>query len=468
VHYLVRITLLGAAGGEVTGSCYLVETKSATVMVDCGFFQGPKKLENFNRLPTRGAVTRLDAVVLTHAHLDHTGRLPLLAKADYRGPIYGTRATFDLADLILRDSASLHKSDVARENRKRRTQGKPPLDVLFTQAEVTRLRALYKRIDYHRPTEIARGITVRLVDAGHVFGSASIEMTVDEQGRRRVVVFSGDIGPRGAPLHRDPTPFAHADLVFIESTYGDRNHRSLHDTAVEAREIIRTAVEAKAKILVPTFAIGRTQILLYLLGGAFHRRTLTPFPIYVDSPMGIEATRIYKRHVELFDEEALAMQKTGELRAAMRTVRFTKSPRESQALSKASGPCLIMAGAGMCNGGRILNHLRTSLGQPDTTVLFVGFQSRGSLGRALVDGKKIVRVMGEEITVAASTHTMGGLSGHAGQHDLMNWFASLAGSRPRVILTHGEDNARRTLQRLIAERHGLDAECPDLYDVVEI
>ena len=463
----MRITLLGAAGGEVTGSSYVVETASANVMVDCGFFQGPKKLENFNRLPTRGAVTRLDAVVLTHAHLDHTGRLPLLMKADYKGPIYGTRATFDLADLILRDSASLHKSDVARENRKRRLAKKPPLDVLFTQAEVKQLRPLYKRIDYQRPTEIARGITVRLVDAGHVLGSASIEMTVEENGLRRVVVFSGDLGPRGAPIHRDPTSLTHADLVFMESTYGDRNHKSLHDTAVEAREVIQRAIEAKGKILVPTFAIGRTQILLYLLGGAFHRGTLKPFPIYVDSPMGIEATQIYRRNVELFDEEALAMQQSGELRAALRTVRLTKSPRESEAIGKAPGSCLIMAGAGMCNGGRILNHLRRSLPLPGTTVLFVGFQSRGSLGRALVDGKKLVKVQGEEIPVAANIHTMGGLSGHAGQADLLHWFDSLAGCRPRVVLTHGEDKARQALQRLIADRHGLEAECPNLYDVIE-
>ena len=463
----MRITLLGAAGGEVTGSAYVVETAHAAVMVDCGFFQGPRKLENFNRLPTRGAVTRLDAVVLTHAHLDHTGRLPLLTNVNYRGPIYGTRATFELADLIMRDCASIHKSDVSRENRLRRRAGKPPLDVLFTTAEIAKLRPLYKRIDYNKPTEIARGIRVRLVDAGHVFGSSSIEMTVEENGKRRVIVFSGDIGPRGAPLHRDPTPFTHADLVFLETTYGDRNHRSLAETAIEAREVIRRAAEAKAKILVPTFAIGRTQILLYLLAGAFHRKTLAPFPIFVDSPMGIEATQIYRRNADLFDEEALAMQRSGELRTALRTVQFTRSPKESERLIKAPGPCLIMAGAGMCTGGRILNHLRRNLPIAGTTVLFVGFQSRGSLGRALVDGKKVVRILGEEVPVAASVHTMGGLSGHAGQDDLMNWFASLAPSRPRVVLTHGEDRARQSVQRLISERHGIEAECPNLYDVVE-
>jgi metallo-beta-lactamase family protein len=444
-----------------------VETQTANVLVDCGFFQGAKKIENFNRLPKTGAISRLDAVVLTHAHLDHTGRLPLLARADYRGPIFGTRATFDLADLILRDSASLHKAEVGRENRRRREQGKPLLDVLFTDKEITRLRPLYKRVDYDRPTEIARGVTVRLTDAGHILGSASVEMKVEEGGHSRTIVFSGDLGPRGAPLHRDPTPFKHADLVFLESTYGDRDHRSLQETAIEGREIIRKASEAKARILVPAFAIGRTQLLLYLLAGAFKRGTLEPFPIYLDSPMAIEATQIYKRHVELFDAEALAMQKSGELRTHLRTLRTSRTANESRGLGKARGPCLIMAGAGMCNGGRILNHLRVGLPLPETTVLIVGFQSRGSIGRALVDGQKSVRIMGEEIPVRASIHTMGGLSGHAGQKDLLHWFETLSAARPRVILTHGEDRARTALKQAIKERHGIEAECPALYDVIE-
>jgi metallo-beta-lactamase family protein len=293
-------------------------------------------------------------------------------------------------------------------------------------------------------------------------------MTIEEDGRKKVIVFSGDIGPRGAPLHKDPVPFKHADVVFMESTYGDRDHKSLVETAIEGRKIIAKAIEAKGKILVPAFAIGRTQILLYLLAGAFKRKMLKPFPIYVDSPMAIEATEIYRRHVDLFDDEARAMQKSGELATHLRTARPCRTPGESRALNKVRGPCLIMAGSGMCTGGRILNHLRHNLPLPETTVLIAGFQSHGSLGRDLVDGKKLVTIRDEKIPVRASIQTMGGLSGHAGQSDLIQWFDSMASSRPRVLLTHGEDNARQALAQIIADRYQLKAECPRLNDVIEI
>ena len=454
----MKITCLGAAGGEVTGSAYLVETASANVLVDCGFFQGKRKLENFNRIPRNDAMRRLDAVVLTHAHLDHTGRLPLLTKAGYEGPIYGTHATFDLADLILKDCAYLHAADVERDNRRRKEKGQPLLDVLFTAKEVAQLRPLYRRVRYDTPTEVAPAVVIRMVDAGHILGSASLEMTIEEAGKSRTVVFSGDLGPRGAPLHRDPIPFKRADVVFLESTYGDRDHRSLHETAVEGRKIISAAVANKAKILVPAFAIGRTQLLLYLLAGAFKRKTLPPFPIFVDSPMAIEATNVYRRHAELFDEEALEMYRTGEMRTHLRTVRPCPTAKESRRLNDVPGPCLIMAGAGMCTGGRILHHLRHNLPIPGTEVLIVGFQSHGSLGRALVDGKKVVTIHGERVPVRAAIRTMGGLSGHAGQRDLVEWFDSVAASRPRVVLTHGEDGPRDALRRIIKERHGLDAQ----------
>jgi metallo-beta-lactamase family protein len=301
-----------------------------------------------------------------------------------------------------------------------------------------------------------------------MLGSASLELTVEQSGRKKVVVFSGDLGPRGAPLHRDYVPFRQADLVFMESTYGDRDHKALAQTAVEARQVVAQAIDAGAKILVPTFAVGRAQLLLYLLAGAFKRGTLSPFPIYIDSPMAIEATNLYKRHVELFDDEAQSMQKSGELRDKLETVEFCPSPQDSQALNDTQGPCLILAGAGMCTGGRILHHFRHNLARPATQVLFVGYQGHGSLGRMIVDGKSSVTIFGERIPVRARVHTFGGLSGHAGQSDLLRWIGCIAPSRPRVFLTHGEERGRKPLAKLIKERFKLRCEFPGMGETIEI
>jgi metallo-beta-lactamase family protein len=464
----MKITIHGAGGGEVTGSAYLVQTRDANVLLDLGLFQGANKVENYNRRPPKGAFDKLDAVVLTHAHLDHTGRLPLLTRAGYRGPIHATPATIDMADLILRDAAHLQKADVERENRRRQRQGQALLEPLYTQEDVERLRPLYRSLAYDQPTTVAPGIDIRVVEAGHMLGSVSIEMTVEEDSKKRVVIFSGDLGPRGAPLHRDPVPFKHADIVFMESTYGDRDHRPLMETAVETRAVVQKAVEAGGKILVPVFAVGRTQLLLYLLAGAFQRGTLVPFPIYIDSPMAIEATKIYGKHTELFDDEALAMYQSGDLRENLETAQFCPTAEDSRALNSLKGPCLIMAGAGMCTGGRILHHFRHNLSRPGTTVLIVGYQGHGSLGRRLVDKKETVTIFGEKIPVRASVHTFGGLSGHAGQSDLMHWLGSFAASRPHVFLTHGEDRSRKPLGTLIEERYQLRVDYPKLGERIEV
>lgn len=463
----MRIRFLGAAG-DVTGSAYQVITKDASILVDCGFFQGRKEEGAKNRRTKQIEDGKLDAVVLTHGHLDHIGRLPLLTRNGYKGPVYATRATLDLAKLILKDSLGLQKQDLKRQNRKRAQQKLPPLEPLFEEADVRKLKPLVAPVKYNQRFEVARGIEARLVDAGHVIGSASIELTVSEKGRKKVVVFSGDLGPRGAPLLNDPVPFREADAVIMESTYGDRNHRSLHDTAIEGREIISNAIRNKAKILVPIFAIGRTQLLLYLLAGAFKNKTLPPFPIYVDSPMAIEATTIYRRNNELFDPEGLAMVQSGDLRRSLMMVRTCAKPGESRALNDVKGPCLIMAGNGMCTGGRITHHLRHNLPVSETAVLIVGFQSHGSLGRKLVDGAKSVRMFGDEVPVRASVHTMGGFSAHADRKGLLDWYEVMAPSRPRTIITHGEDRARTAFSGLLTEKFGVKPECPALDDVIEI
>src|ERR1044072_8359580 len=411
----MRIHFHGAAG-DVTGSAYHVVTNQASILVDCGFFQGRKEESEKNRRTAKLETGKLDAVVLTHGHLDHIGRLPLLTRNGYKGPIYATRPTLDIATLILKDSLSLQKQDLKRQNLKRARAKQPPLQPLFEEADVRKLKPLATAVKYNQRFQVAPGVEARLVDAGHVIGSASVELTVSENGHKKTVVFSGVLGPRGAPLLRDPEPFKEADAVIMESTYGDRNHRSMHDTAIEGREIIAKAIQEKAKILVPVFAIGRTQLLLYLLAGVFKRKTLRPFPIYLDSPMAIEATRIYRTNTELFDAEALAMVRSGDLGRGLASARPCVKPGKSRALNGVKGPCLIMAGSGMCTGGRIMHHRRHSLPIPGTAVLIVGFQSPGTLGRKLVDGAKKLMIFGEEVPVRAAIHTMEGFSAHADQN----------------------------------------------------
>ena len=457
----MKITLYGAAG-DVTGSAYHVQTDQANILVDCGLYQGEKMADEKNRLPRSLSAGRLDAVVLTHGHLDHVGRLPILAKQGFRGPVVTTQATVEMAGLVLHDSAKVQAHDLVRENRKRERAGKDPLDPLYSPADVDAILERFRPVAYDRPTEIAAGIQARFVEAGHMLGSASIALSVEEGGRRRLVVFSGDIGPWGAPLLRDPAPPTEADFVLMESTYGDRNHRSLDETVREFEDIIRQALPRKGKILVPTFAIGRTQQILYHLALAFRRRTLPKFPVYLDSPMAVEASKIYLNHQELMDDETKALQRVSSLREDLDSLKATATPEDSQALNSVPGPCLIMAGSGMCNGGRILHHLKYNLWRPETSVMIVGFQAAGTLGRLLVDRAEPVRIFGETIAVRAGVHTLGGFSAHAGQSDLLRWFGAMAGSKPRVAVCHGEDKARTTLAGLLRQQFGVTTMLPAL------
>lgn len=462
----MKIKVIGAAGGEVTGSAYVVDTKRARVLVDCGLFQGGRKSEALNRPPARPN-TKLDAVLITHGHLDHTGRLPLLAQLGWSGPVWATAATIELTKLILRDSARLQLQDATRENRKRARAGKPEVAPLYTADEAEAVIGNLREVPYEKPVSVAPGVEAIWAESGHMLGSASIQLLIEEDGRQKRVVFSGDIGPRGVPILRDFVPFHQADLVFLESTYGDRDHQAFRDTVDQFVDAVRIAVRAGGKIIVPTFAVGRAQLLTTLLAWMFRKKKVGPFPIFLDSPMAIEATNIYLRHRELFDDELLNFIKDRPLREDLKTMKLTASAEESKQINDVTGSCLIMAGAGMCNGGRILHHLRQNLWKPETQVLFVGFQGYGSLGRKLIEGLDPVTIHGEKVAVRAKMHTLNGFSAHAGQSDLLAWFRSIAKSEPRVVLTHGEDRQRSELAKRIRREFGLRSTLPKMGDVIE-
>jgi len=463
----VRITFHGAAG-TVTGSAYLLETPQARVLVDFGMFHAVEHKDTLNCVPENLDPRRLDAVLVTHAHLDHVGRLPLLAKAGYTGPIFCTPVTIELAGLILRDSAKVQAQDIERANRKRQRADELPLEPLYSAQDVENVMPHFRPAPYDEPVPVAPGVRARFVEAGHLLGSASIQLNVANGNGTRCIVFSGDLGPRGAPILKDAAGFQRADTVVLESTYGGRNHKPLADTVAEFENIVAEAVARKGKMFVPTFAVGRAQLLLYLLALMFRHKTVPKFPIYVDSPMAIEATNIYFKHVELFDDDFQAIQRQRPLAEDMDTVKPTATAEESMALNDCSGPCLIMAGSGMCTAGRILHHLKQNLWRAETSVLIVGFQAEGTLGRQLVERAKQVSIFGEKIAVKARIHTLGGFSAHAGQSDLLEWFDHLAPCQPELILTHGEPKARDTLAALIKERHGLEARKPLLGDTLEL
>jgi metallo-beta-lactamase family protein len=463
----MNITSVGAAGGEVTGSAYYVQTEQSSVLVDCGLFQGGKKAESLNRPPT-GPKQPLDAVLITHGHLDHVGRLPLLTQRGHRIPVYATPATVEMAGLILRDSAHIQEGDAERQNRKLQRAGEPPVKPLYSAQDAEDVIACFNPVPYRQPVQVAPGIQALWSEAGHMLGSASIQLLAQEGGKTKRVVFSGDLGPRTALILKEFEPFEDADMVFLESTYGDRDHRPFMETAEEFIQIVHNAVQRRGKILVPTFAVGRAQLLTALLAWMFRKKKVQPFPIFLDSPMAIEATNIYARHPELFDEEMTKFIAERPLRADLKTMTLCTTAEESKKINDIPGPCLVMAGAGMCNAGRILHHLKQNLWKPETHVLIVGYQSRESLGRRLIEGAEVVKIHGEKIAVKAEVHTLGGFSAHAGQTDLLYWFNALAPRKPRVVLTHGEDEPRAALAKKIQQQHRLPSKLPDLGETITL
>ncbi len=463
----MRITPCGAVG-EVTGSGYLLETASARILVDFGMFQGitatPERNADLGPVIPR----KLDAVVLTHAHLDHCGRLPLLSKFGYRGRVFCTPATADLTHILLEDSARIQEGDARRSARVRRRGGHSVGEPLYDQDDVEKLIHQIRTLPFERPREIARGVVARFFEAGHVLGSASLELTITEGSRQRTVVFSGDIGPRGSAILRDPVLPSNADLVFLESTYGDKDHLPRPETVQKLFGILEDAARNARRVIIPAFAIGRTQMLIYYIAQAVREKRISNFPIYQDSPTGRRASEVYAYHENLYNEEAAALTKNDQMNHDLRNLHIVLTPYDSIQLNKSDEPCIIVSSSGMCEGGRILHHLKHNLWREDVVLVLVGYMAEGTLGRQFVDGAKEVQIHGDTVPVHARVHILNGFSAHAGQTELLQWLGAVASQQPRVVLTHGEDGPREALRAKIVERFQLEVSCPVPGDAIEM
>jgi len=433
------LTFLGAAG-EVTGSCHLLEVGGRRVLLDCGLIQGGHRDEARNRAPFPFDPAAIDAVVLSHAHIDHSGRLPLLVRDGFAGPIHTHSATADLCRIMLRDSAFLQEKDAQWENRKRERKGLKPITPLYTAQDAEAAMGQFDPMEYDDVREVVPGVRVRLHDAGHILGSALVEVTVGQGAAARTFVFSGDLGRSGMPVLQDPEVIPKADLVLMEGTYGDRLHRGWEATRAELGEVLEEAVAREGNVLVPSFAVGRTQELLFLFAKYYKEWRLDRWRIFLDSPMAIEATEVYGRHVGLFDAASRPLWLRLQSGALLPNLQLNRTAEESMALNDVRTGALIIAGSGMCSGGRIMHHLKHNVWRPQCQVLITGFQARGTLGRALVDGAKRIRLWGETIRVKAKVHTIGGLSAHADQAGLTRWYAGFT-NRPPLVLVHGEERS---------------------------
>ncbi len=463
----MRITPFGAAG-EVTGSGYLLEAATATLLVEFGMFQGltatPERNADLGPLVPR----KLDAVALTHAHLDHSGRLPLLTRNGYRGRIFSTLATAHLAEVILEDSARIQENEARRTGWGRRSNGHSVTEPLYTQDDVGKLIDQFRTVAFERPHDLARGVVARFFEAGHILGAASLELAIDEGQGTRTVVFSGDVGPGSSPILRDPTLPVRADLVFLESTYGHKDHASRQETVAHFHSLLDQADRHGRRVIIPAFSVGRTQMLLYYIAQAVREGLIATLPIYQDSPTGRRAGQVYESHQNLYNEEALAVTKNGQIARDLRNLKVLLTPQDSSQLNHSREPCIIISSSGMCEGGRILHHLKHNLWREDVDLILVGYMAEGTLGRQIRDGAKEVQIHGETVPVRARVHVLNGFSAHAGQSELLQWLAPVAEQDPRIVLTHGEDKARDALREKIVAQYGLKVECPGQGDVIEL
>ncbi len=426
---------------RVTGSLYLLRAGKTRVLLECGLVQGGGDEEARNREPFPFDPLEIDAVVVSHSHIDHSGRVPLLVRQGYSGPIYTHAASKALCDIMLPDSGYLNEKEAEWENRKRARKGQGRISPLYTRADAEASIDQFRGLEYDTPTEIAPGLTLTLFDAGHILGASIVRLEYENKCSKRTLVFSGDLGYRDAPLMDPTTRLDHADAVLMESTYGDRDHRPISETIAELTNVFESARAAQGNILIPAFTVGRTQDLLYLMAEHFEEWNLGKWKIFLDSPMGISATRVYSRFRHLF---AATLFEPRSDYPDLPNLYATRTAEESMTINDIEAGAIIIAGSGMCTGGRILHHLKNNIWRPQCHLMIVGYQAIGTLGRRLVDGADEIKLWGDAYRVRAQRHTIGGLSAHADQSDLLDWYSSFAG-KPPVYLVHGEDRGQGPL-----------------------
>lgn len=464
----MKLSFHGAAQ-NVTGSCHLLQCAGLRILIDCGMFQGRQHTDEENAGAFGFEPSEIDVLLLTHAHLDHCGRIPLLVKRGFKGEIICTAPTRDLAELIMMDSAKIQEEDAARATRQRRRQGKSPITPLYTIPDVlAALKRFGRVVAYEEPLKISEGIDARFINAGHILGAASVVIDAVEEGKSRRIVFSGDIGNRGHQLLPDPTPPPTADYVVVESTYGDRQHRPLDGSIKELLEAVRETLSRGGNVIIPTFALERTQeVLFYLAKGIDEDVFAANTPVFLDSPMAISATEIFRSHPEGFRDHLRRGMSRGADPFVLPGLRLTRDVVDSILINRVRGGAIIMAGSGMCTGGRVRHHMKQNIWRKECSIVFVGFAALGTLARDIIDGAKSVRLQGKDMPVNAKIYTINGFSAHADQQELLDWLGTTG--KPRMtFLVHGERDGGMEGLRQELERKGLPVRCPELHEAVDL
>lgn len=456
----MKIKFCGASSG-VTGSCHLLTTENHKILLDCGQFQGGKAQEALNAEPFPFDPAEIECVVLSHAHIDHCGRIPLLVKRGFKGKIYCTDATADLLDVMLKDSGYIHEKDAERQNRKALRAGKPMVEPLYTYNDAVDSLQYVEPVLYDQLIELNDNMKIVFNDAGHILGSAITELWITEDGKESKIVFSGDLGMMDRPILRDPTIIKKADYVIMETTYGNRNHPENSTSINQLLDIVLKTIKRGGNVVIPSFAVGRTQELIFEFNKFYeehseYRSQLDKVKVYVDSPMATTATEVFRKNAQVFDEETKAYIMRGDNPLDFKNLKFTRTTAESQALNMDKSPKIIISASGMCEAGRIRHHLKHNLWDPRASVVFVGYQAEGTLGRILVEGTKDVTLFGEAVHVNAEIYNLEGFSGHADQNGLLAWISGFQKKPKQVFLVHGEEDSKKDFAKLITEKLGYD------------